>query len=401
MKKGEMPDKQLIIILLTILILIIPDPANGSRTGHDDGKIKIRLRSEQKNETIIIKAVSGKFIIEVFPGFRTEVEEGKSVALTLFENRLACKVEGSRALVADSVILSSTSAGCRFTLAAPGEKDERKIWSGSLSAYHDLNGLLLINECDKDDYIAGVVRAEGGPGKHPEYARTLALITRTYTERYISRHLSDGYNLCDGTHCQVYTGLTGDTMIINAVKATSDMVITTPDSILINSAFHSNCGGETSPSDFVWLTSLPYLSKVRDPFCTSSRNAVWEKKLSMEEWTGALKKYGYEGPVNNPSVFVFNQPSRVMNYTAGNFSVPFNLLRTTLGLRSSWFSVSADGDSLLLRGRGYGHGIGLCQEGALAMALKGYRYRDIISFYYQGVVILDSGYARRPPEVKK
>jgi len=401
MNSEKMSNKGLVLILLTFCTLNTNLPLCGTAAGQDDGKIKIRLRTEQKNETVILKAATGKFIIKVFPGFGAEVEEGKSVAITLFGNRLACKVGDHKALVADSVIFSSTSAACRFTITAPGEKDERKTYTGSLSAYHDLNGLLLINECKTEDYIAGVVRAEGGPGKHPEYARTLALITRTYTERYFSKHLSDGYNLCDGTHCQVYNGITGDTMIINAVRSTSDKVITTPDSILIISAFHSNCGGETSPSEFVWLTSLPYLSKVTDTFCTSSRNAVWEKKLSVEEWTGALKTYGYEGHVNKPAPFVFSQPARVMNYTAGSFSVPFNLLRTTLGLRSSWFSVSADGDSLVLRGRGYGHGVGLCQEGALAMALKGYRYEDIIRFYYKGVVITDSRYARRPPEVKK
>lgn len=382
-------------------MLIMPVPLSGSGPEPENGNVRIRLRSEQRNETLILKSVSGRFLIEVFPGFRTEVNEGKSVALTLFESRLACKVEGYKALIADSVILTPASDGCRFTLSAPGEKEESKIYSGSLFICHDLNGMMLINECDADDYIAGVVRAEGGPGKHPVYTRTQALITRTYTFRNINRHSSDGFNLCDGTHCQVYKGVTGDTMIINAVKSTSGEVITTPDSILIISAFHSNCGGETSPSEFVWLTSLPYLVKVQDPYCTSSRNASWTRKISVEEWTGALRTNGYEGPAGNPSVFTFNQTSRLMYYTSGPFSLPLNSLRTTLGLRSSWFSVTVDGDSLLLNGRGYGHGVGLCQEGAMVMVQKGFGYTDIIKFYYPGVIILNVEYAKRPPEVKK
>ncbi|HUV00019.1 MAG TPA: hypothetical protein VMW32_03545, partial [Bacteroidales bacterium] len=57
--------------------------------------------------------------------------------------------------------------------------------------------------------------------------------------------------------------------------------------------------------------------------------------------------------------------------------------------RSTFFSVSADGDSVLLKGRGYGHGVGLCQEGAMAMAAKGFNFSQIIDFYYSGVTVTD------------
>jgi stage II sporulation protein D len=69
--------------------------------------------------------------------------------------------------------------------------------------------------------------------------------------------------------------------------------------------------------------------------------------------------------------------------------MPFRTIRSALSLRSSFFSVSVDGDSLLLKGRGYGHGVGLCQVGAMIMAVKGYTYKQIIDFYYFGVLILD------------
>ena len=60
-----------------------------------------------------------------------------------------------------------------------------------------------------------------------------------------------------------------------------------------------------------------------------------------------------------------------------------------LNLRSTFFSVSVNGDSVTLNGKGYGHGVGFCQEGAMAMASKGYRYKDIINFYYNKVTISD------------
>ena len=60
-----------------------------------------------------------------------------------------------------------------------------------------------------------------------------------------------------------------------------------------------------------------------------------------------------------------------------------------MNLRSTFFSVVPEGDSIILKGRGYGHGVGLCQEGAMVMAAKGFNYKQIIDFYYSGVIISD------------
>jgi stage II sporulation protein D len=231
------------------------------------------------------------------------------------------------------------------------------------------------------------VRAEGGSGKHPEYVKTQALITRTYMEKYLDKHITDGYNLCDNTHCQVFQGITDDTLIMNAALGTRGEIITGPDSLPIIAAFHSNCGGETSPSEFVWLTPQPYLVKVTDPFCLSSRNTTWEKSYLLSEWTEFLRKEGMVQNNGGPAIFAFSQKTRTTDYAAGDFSLPLSKVRDDLGLRSTFFSVTVDGDSVLLKGRGYGHGVGLCQEGAMVMASKGFTYKQIIAFYYSGVTI--------------
>ena len=248
--------------------------------------------------------------------------------------------------------------------------------------------LLLINTFDIEKYIAGIVNAEAGSGRNEEYFKTQAVIARTYTCKYFNKHIIDRYNLCDDTHCQAFNGLTGDSIIINAVRNTKELVITTPDSILIISAFHSNCGGETSPSEYAWVTGQPYLIRVADPYCLNSRNALWERKISLREWTYFLKKNGFSGNIDDPSVFNFNQISRVPDYVAGSFTMPLRIIRTGLDLRSSYFSVSVEGDSLLLKGKGYGHGVGLCQEGAMQMAIRGFTFEEIIKFYYSGVKII-------------
>jgi stage II sporulation protein D len=71
------------------------------------------------------------------------------------------------------------------------------------------------------------------------------------------------------------------------------------------------------------------------------------------------------------------------------FSIPLRTIRSDLNLKSTFFSVFTEGDSVILKGRGYGHGVGLCQEGAMVMASNGFKYRDIINFYYTGVIISD------------
>ena len=166
-------------------------------------------------------------------------------------------------------------------------------------------------------------------------------------------------------------------------------MILAPDSTLIISAFHSNCGGETSFSEDVWLTSQSYLKRVNDPYCLSSRNAQWEQRISIYDWVEMLRKSGYNGQTDDPDAFSFEQKSRLIEYKTGTFTMPLKTIRAEMDLRSAFFTVVADGDSLLIKGKGYGHGVGLCQEGAMEMATRGFNYQKIIDFYYSDVIISD------------
>jgi stage II sporulation protein D len=195
--------------------------------------------------------------------------------------------------------------------------------------------------------------------------------------------------LCDNTHCQAFFGITTDTMIRRAALETAGLVILSHDSILVNAAFHSNCGGETSLPENVWLSSYSYLKKVVDPYCTSSRNARWTKTLPLSDWNGYLQNEGYH-PLNSKTPnYDFAQKTRIQDYTLGTFSIPFTKIRNDLNLRSAFFSVKTNGDSVTLEGRGYGHGVGLCQEGAMVMAARGFNFMQIIDFYYFHVLISD------------
>jgi stage II sporulation protein D len=227
-----------------------------------------------------------------------------------------------------------------------------------------------------------VVKSEGGSGKHVEFYKTQAVIARTYMYKYFYKHSSDRYNLCDNTHCQVFNGLTVDSVITRAARETRGLVIIGPDSSLVISAFHSNCGGETSPAEYVWLSPRPYLKRVVDQYCISSRNAAWQKTIPLQEWKEYLVKKGLH--CNPDEIIVRNSEclSRVLYYHHDSLEIPMSQVRNDLGLRSAFFSLTVVGNQVVIKGRGYGHGVGLCQEGAMVMAARGHDFRQIIGFYY-------------------
>jgi stage II sporulation protein D len=363
-------------------------------------QIRIRIMTDLNPEYLLFSVTSGKYVIIDGSDTLFYMYPGHNVIIARYDDRIAVKVKNAKGFVVDSVLIKGLTDDDNFSIRLATEEPVRKDYAGDLQCFPDLGTILLINSCDIEKYIAGVVKAEGGSGKNEEYFRTQAVIARTYTYKYFNKHTIDRYNLCDETHCQAFNGIIQDSVINAAVVHTKDLVITTPDSNLIISAFHSNCGGETSPSEYVWLTSMPYLTKVVDPYCLNSRNATWWKMISLREWKEWLKRNGYHTESWIASAFNFKQPSRVPDYVADSLTIPLRIIRTGLGLRSSFFSISAEGDSLRLSGRGYGHGVGLCQEGAMAMAVRGFTYEEIVSFYYHGVNIIKISDAKKTEDEK-
>jgi stage II sporulation protein D len=392
--------RKLLLLILLFFSLSLSAIASAKADSLLSCQIRVRVMTGDDPKYIFFKVLSGKYKIEINKTDTAIVSAGETIVLTRFNDKVAVKERGLEGFSADSFYISASGEKDRFSLGTEVGGSPTQIYSGDLQCIADMGSILLINICDIESYIAGVVRAEGGNGRKAEYFKTQAIITRTYTYRYFNKHILDRYNLCDDTHCQVFVGITSDSVITKAVNDTRGMVIVTPDSNLIISAFHSNCGGETSPSEYVWPSKQSYLVKVTDQWCTKSRNASWEKEISAKSWINMLTRHGYSGPTDSTSVFNFNQPSRVHEYETGSFRLPFSRIRSELDLRSAWFTVKADGDSIKLSGRGYGHGVGLCQEGAIVMAGKGYNYNDIITFYYPGVKILNISDAKKSEDDK-
>lgn len=358
-------------------------------------QFRIRLLADESSDVVIFTVVEGTYQIIPVAGRTVNVPAGESVILTRISDRLTVKARNGIGFSCDSTELRMVGEESKFSIRTQSGSSLKRVYNGNLICKSDLESVFLINTPVISDYIAGVVKAEGGNGGSLAYFKTQAVIARTYSYKYENKHAGDKFNLCDGIHCQVYHGLTTDQLITSAVAETDGEVITDKDSVLIIAAFHSNCGGETVASGDLWLADQPYLKRVIDPYCLSSANAKWETTISRSEWISYLEKNGFKGETSDPSLFSFVQNTRKVNYNAGTYSYPLNNMRNDFQLKSTFFSVSATEENMLLKGKGYGHGVGLCQEGAMNMAKLGNDYKQIIDFYYTGVGILNINETKR------
>jgi stage II sporulation protein D len=254
--------------------------------------------------------------------------------------------------------------------------------------------LRIINRLDLEKYVAGTLEAEGGPDAHMEYYKAQAVLARTYAVKNFYRHAFEGFNLCDGQHCQAYNGKSRwNEEIYAAVLATENEVLVDQDGQLANTAYHANCGGITSSAAMAWNEDLPYLVPVKDPFCAESGHYRWSKVITVEEWRQYLLKKGIVSPLLPDNLIA--EPARLKYFMFGDRNVLLSSIREDLQLKSAFFTMSLQGSNILLNGCGYGHGVGLCQEGAMEMADVGFVYIDILMFYFRNLSI--SQYLTEPP----
>ncbi len=250
--------------------------------------------------------------------------------------------------------------------------------------------LVVINRVELEKYVAGVVQSEGGgSSKNLEYFQVQAVSCRTYALNNHRRHHEEGYHLCDDVHCQVYKGRAVNSNILMAARRTAGEVIVDTNNRMIAAAFHSNCGGETHNSEDVWSIPTPYLKERMDSFCINMPNAQWKYSIGRKQWFDYLKdNHGYDlqQPGALDPVLAFKQNHR-KKYLVNN--IRLRTIREDLDLRSTYFSITEKQDSVIFNGKGFGHGVGLCQEGAIHMAENGYTYHQIIHHYYYNVKVVN------------
>ncbi|MFT4985512.1 MAG: stage II sporulation protein D [Flavobacteriales bacterium] len=285
----------------------------------------------------------------------------------------------------------SISEGNYHLLSLKPSRTEQ-IYNGFIEVDTDTLGLQVVN-CfkDIDNYISGVVEAETGKEQNKEFYKAQATISRTFAMSNSRRHEAEGFNLCDQVHCQVYHGVSRFNPDIKlATEETAGEVIVDPEINLITASFHSNCGGITTNSEDVWSKSLPYLRSITDTFCVSGVHYSWDHHIDSEKWLNHLSKQ-YAMSITDferSDLLQFESTSRERFLQFNSTRIERKEIRSKWDLKSTFFDSTIKGDEIILNGRGHGHGVGLCQEGAMEMSRIGYKYAEILQFYYTDVHLI-------------
>ena len=267
------------------------------------------------------------------------------------------------------------------------------------SYYDDLlvfpqkNSLTLVNVVDFEKYIIGVLESEVGKGKSKDFYKVHAIISRTYALKNQYKFIHEGFYLTDLVNCQVYKGnMYKDSNIINAVHETENLILVDENMEYIQASYFSNSGGQTNNVEDVWSKALPYLRSIHDPYSMGGTSYDWEKIISKSKWLQYLKmKYKY--PINDVqarnAALNFKQKIRHKFLVDWVYQIPLTDIRKDWKLKSTYFSIFDNGETLSFKGKGFGHGVGLSQEGAMRMIDIGYDFLEVLRFYYTDVHLID------------
>lgn len=322
------------------------------------------------------------------------------------------------------------------------------VYRGRICIQKRGDGLLLVNDLGIEEYICGVVPNEMPAFYPEEALKAMAVIARTFALSRIGRHRNEGFDLCAQVHCQVYGGaMTESPHATAAVRNTAGEFLLFKDTYA-DVTFHSTCGGVGENIEEIWKcnpapylvgkadaeTEIPldlraemafraFIDSPPESFCKDSSRFRWEEVYTAaqleEAFQASLPKllpgvYRGLGELKTLRVLERTSHGRVkcleIEGSKGTYRIGRDATRWLFsggkvglgGLQSALFYIeesreppgghsplsqppSNEGSrKFIFRGGGWGHGVGMCQEGAAGMARRGYDYRMIMQHYYPG-----------------
>ncbi|MCX8069854.1 MAG: SpoIID/LytB domain-containing protein [Thermodesulfovibrionales bacterium] len=304
-------------------------------------------------------------------------------------------VENIRVLIVDGKKFKFPNKGEKVTKLGNSKGEallEGIKYKGNIEVWKGEKGLYLINEIPFEEYIKGVVAGEMGSNWEIEALKAQSVAARTYALfqiKYGPAQKPIKFHVSSSVMHQVYKSGNVPESISRAVDETKGEIITFEGKPII-AYYHSTSGGKTEEASEVFSKSYPYLI----PIETSSELSpyhVWERKIPLQEIENAIQIKG----IKDIAIDSFTASNRVKNFRLqreNNESLfAAKDLRRLLGwdrLPSTLITnIVKEDDALVIEGRGYGHGVGMCQWTALDLAKKGMNYKEILSFFYPGTTI--------------
>jgi len=255
---------------------------------------------------------------------------------------------------------------------------------------------VIINALDLEKYIAGVIAKEMSPSWPLEALKAQAIASRSYALFQMNAGRNREYDLESTTQDQVYEGAGAESArTVQAVEATRSLTLNF-ENTSIKAYFHANCGGVTEIPEFVWGGEAKAFRPVICPYHHRHRDRTnWSLRLTHEQIENALKKISGLLPrsflrLASLEAGAPNESERLSDVaisdTQGNsLLVSANTFRNAIGntrMKSTSFRVNRSPAGYTLEGKGNGHGVGMCQVGARAMAEEGRSFEQILRFYY-------------------
>lgn len=265
-----------------------------------------------------------------------------------------------------------------------------------------------IEEVPLEDYICGVVSNEMPANFEKEALKAQAVAARTYlaSKKNNKCSLGQGADICDSTHCQVYTSKERRlekwdenyaeqywNKIKEAVEETAGQVLSYQGELVLYPQFFSTSSGQTENSEDVYLGQIPYLRSVVSTGEESAPKYNSEKTVALNDFVNILNSnfsnlnVDKDDIKNSFQIESRSEAGGVIKLKINNIEIKGTDFRKVLSLNSTNFNYEISGDNIIFSCRGYGHGVGMSQWGANAMAKNGSSYEDILKHYYTGIEI--------------
>jgi stage II sporulation protein D len=353
--------------------------------------VEVGLFQNHLVKAAVVYCSAGNYQLLLDGEVRLRLEAGDILYLTLEEGKVKVLDAERDFGYASELELRSLTAESVFRLRSITPEISSRMFDDNLLVIPEDRYLTLINQVDLDKYLAGVVEAESGPNAAKEFYKAQSILCRTYALKQMDRHTNEGFAVCDQPHCQTYHGKsTRNPEILEAIVETSGMVLADFNFKLITAAYHANSGGQTQRASDVWLADTEYLQSVVDPYSLHQSHAKWQDTISFEAWKAYLLKNGMKSVTRIPDEIIYiEQMRRKKFFILDKDSIKMTKIREDWGFKSAFFDMFPNGDSVLIWGKGFGHGIGMSQEGAMKMARDEYTYQDILQFYFHEIRMMD------------
>ncbi|MEN6371441.1 MAG: SpoIID/LytB domain-containing protein [Armatimonadota bacterium] len=378
-------------VTLCLLVLSVSSLASGA-------SLRIGLVRQFKGVNEVTISDSAGFTVSDKSGnVIAEVDADGKVVLSANGGKLQLTGAGDTPSQEENMVVISSSASDSFlTLSSPRCKSAD--YRGKIEVSLGKRGISLVNIVDLEDYIRGVLPSEMPTSFSIEALKAQAVAARTYAWMNRGKHKKTNYDLCDSTDCQVYLGADGEKPSTSKAVTETEGLVLEHDGYLISAQYCSDCGGVTQDG------GKPYLASVADSpegggvdYCEHDGH-TWTKSWTLQEFEKILSKSHPDlKGITSVSVAQTDAKNRVdkieIEAESGDVDIDGVSLRKLLGntvIKSTIFTVKVEDGKVIFDGRGFGHGIGLCQFGAngLAEAPNNYTFEQILKHYYRGVEIV-------------